>query len=38
MFYDRTWFDHDLFGLTIGGGQMSNPGRYLTLLPPIDGA
>jgi Putative beta-barrel porin-2, OmpL-like. bbp2/Carboxypeptidase regulatory-like domain len=38
MFYDRTWFDHDLFGLTIGGGQMSNPGRYLTLLPPINGA
>ena len=38
MFYDRTWWDHDLFAVTIGGGQMSNPGRYLTLLPPINGA
>jgi hypothetical protein len=38
MLYDRTWFHHDLFALTLGGGQMSNPGRYLTLLPPIDGA
>ena len=38
MLYDRMWFHHDLFGLTLGGGQMSNPGRYLTLLPPIDGA
>ena len=24
--------------MTIGGGQMNNPGRYLTLLPPINGA
>ena len=24
--------------MTIGGGEMNNPGRYLTLLPPIDGA
>ena len=24
--------------LTLGGGEMSNAGRYLTLLPPIDGA
>lgn len=38
MLYDRTWFHHDLFAVTIGGGQMNNPGRYLTLLPPIDGA
>ncbi len=38
MLYDRTWFHHDLFAVTVGGGQMSNPGRYLTLLPPIDGA
>jgi Putative beta-barrel porin-2, OmpL-like. bbp2/Carboxypeptidase regulatory-like domain len=38
MFYDRTWFHKDLFALTVGGGQMTNPGRYLTLLPPIDGA
>jgi hypothetical protein len=38
MLYDRMWFHKDLFGLTIGGGDMSNYGRYLTLLPPIDGA
>ena len=38
MLYDRTWFDNDKFGLTLGGGLMTNPGRYLTLLPPIDGA
>jgi hypothetical protein len=38
MLYNRTWFHKDLFGLTLGGGEMSNWGRYLTLLPPIDGA
>jgi hypothetical protein len=38
MLYDRMWFHKDLFAITMGGGQMSNPGRYLTLLPPIDGA
>jgi hypothetical protein len=38
MFYDRTWWGHDHYAITIGGGQMSNPGRYLTLLPPINGA
>jgi Putative beta-barrel porin-2, OmpL-like. bbp2 len=38
MFYNRVWFHHDLFALTIGGGAMNNPGRYLTLLPPINGA
>jgi hypothetical protein len=38
MLYDRMWFHKDLFALTLGGGQMNNPGRYLTLLPPIDGA
>jgi hypothetical protein len=38
MAYNRYWFDKDLFAITIGGGQMNNPGRYLTLLPPIDGA
>jgi hypothetical protein len=38
MLYDRTWFAHDLFAVTIGGGKMSNPGRYLTLVPPINGA
>jgi hypothetical protein len=38
MFYNRLWFNNDLFGLTIGGGAISNPGRYLVLLPPINGA
>ena len=38
MLYDRMWFHKDLFALTLGGGEMSNSGRYLTLLPPIDGA
>ncbi len=38
MFYNRLWFDNDKYGLTLGGGQISNPGRYLVLLPPINGA
>jgi len=38
MFYNRFWFHHDLFGLTLGGGQINNPGRYLVLVPPINGA
>jgi len=38
MAYQRFWFDKDIFAITFGGGQMSNPGRYLTLLPPINGA
>ena len=38
MLYDRMWFHKDLVALTLGGGAMSNWGRYLTLLPPIDGA
>jgi hypothetical protein len=38
MMYNRYWFKHDLYAITLGGGQMNNPGRYLTLLPPIDGA
>lgn len=38
MLYDRTWFRRDKLALTLGGGHMNNPGRYLTLLPPIDGA
>jgi hypothetical protein len=38
MSYLRFWADKDLFAMTIGGGEMNNPGRYLTLLPPIDGA
>jgi hypothetical protein len=38
MLYDRYWFHKDTFAVTLGGGEMSNWGRYLTLLPPIDGA
>jgi hypothetical protein len=38
MAYNRFWFDHDLFGLTLGGGAIDNPGLYLVLLPPINGA
>jgi hypothetical protein len=38
MAYNRIWWHKDTLGLTLGGGQMSNPGRYLTLLPPINGA
>ena len=37
MAYNRFWFHRDLFGLTIGGGKINNPGRYLVLLPPING-
>lgn len=38
MFYNRFWFDRDKYGLTLGGGRINNPGRYLVLLPPINGA
>ena len=38
MMYNRVWFHKDLFAVTVGGGDMSNWGRYLTLLPPINGA
>jgi putative OmpL-like beta-barrel porin-2 len=38
MIYNRWWFHKDRYGLTLGGGQINNPGRYLVLLPPINGA
>jgi hypothetical protein len=38
MFYNRFWFHRDLYAVTLGGGQINNPGRYLVLLPPINGA
>jgi hypothetical protein len=38
MLYNRFWFKHDKYGLTLGGGVLDNPGRYLTLLQPINGA
>jgi hypothetical protein len=37
MLYDKTWFYHDLYAFTLGGGMINNPGRYLVLIPPIDG-
>jgi hypothetical protein len=38
MVYDRFWLHKDKFGLTVGGGMINNPGRYLVLVPPINGA
>ena len=38
MFYNRWWFNQDRQALTLGGGWINNPGRYLVLLPPINGA
>jgi hypothetical protein len=38
MIYNRAWFDNDLYAITLGGGFMNNPGRYLALTPPINGA
>jgi hypothetical protein len=38
MAYHRWWFDKDRFAAEVGGGVISNPGRYLVLLPPINGA
>jgi hypothetical protein len=38
MVYNRWWFHKDLYAVTIGGGAINNPGRYLVLLPPINGA
>lgn len=38
MAYNRLWFDHDHFGFTFGGGAINNPGRYLVITPPVNGA
>jgi hypothetical protein len=38
MAYNRFWFYKGQFGFTFGGGAITNPGRYLVLLPPINGA
>jgi hypothetical protein len=38
MAYNRWWWHKDLLAFTLGGGQISNPGRYLTLVLPINGA
>jgi hypothetical protein len=38
MAYNRLWFQNDQYAVTLGGGFINNPGRYLVLLPPINGA
>jgi len=38
MLYNRWWFNHDKYAVTLGGGSINNPGRYLVLVPPINGA
>lgn len=38
MAYSRLWLRGDRIGLTIGGGAIDNPGRYLVLIPPVNGA
>ncbi len=38
MTYQRFWFYKDLLAFTLGGGAINNPGRYLVLLPPVNGA
>ncbi len=38
MAYNRLWFVENHLGLTVGGGAITNPGRYLVLMPPINGA
>lgn len=38
MAYHRLWLARDRFAVTIGGGAIDNPGRYLVLMPPINGA
>src|ERR1700690_3879998 len=37
MLYNRMWFKKDRYAMTVGGGQINNPGRYLVLDPPING-
>src|ERR1700722_6437197 len=37
MAYNRWWIGN-YFAAEIGGGVVDNPGRYLALIPPIDGA
>jgi hypothetical protein len=38
MIYNRWWWHKDLFAFTLGGGQINNKGRYLTLVLPVNGA
>lgn len=38
MAYHRLWLAGGKLGVTVGGGAMTNPGRYLVLMPPVNGA
>ena len=38
MAYHRAWFNKDRLAVTVGGGAITNPGRYLVVMPPINGA
>ena len=38
MLYNRFWFAGGRHAVTLGGGAITNPGRYLVLMPPINGA
>lgn len=38
MAYNRLWFDEGQYAMTVGAGAMNNPGRYLALLPAVQGA
>jgi hypothetical protein len=38
MAYNRWWWHKDIWAFTLGGGQINNPGRYLTLVLPVNGA
>ncbi len=37
MFYNRLWFGKN-YAMTLGGGAIQNPGRYLVLVPAINNA
>ncbi len=36
MIYNRVWFHKNKYAWTVGGGYMTNPGRYLVLYPTGD--
>ncbi len=38
MVYNRSWFKKDKYAITLGDGMLNKSGRYLTLLPPVNGA
>jgi hypothetical protein len=38
MLYNRTEFDNGKFAFSFGGGFVNNPGQYLLLVPPVNGA